>query len=156
MTAGEQPAEERAPAPAAPPGSPPAAGSARPRTRPPVPAGPPGTDAEPGAPETIPDSHEESLDLTKTEHEGKLAQAGPLATTLPFNPRRIQEMVRTWVAVAVIATVAVETLAVTFAYIFGDIPAGDLSPVTTAVITPLVGIAGTVLGFYFGSHRSGN
>jgi hypothetical protein len=156
MTAREQPAEERAPAPTARPGSPSAAGSTRPRNRRPVAAGPPGTDAEPGAPEAIPDSHEESLDLTKTEHEGRLAQAGPLATTLPFNPRRLQEMVRTWVAVAVIAAVVVETLAVTFAYIFGDIPTAELSPVTTAVITPLVGIAGTVLGFYFGSHRTGN
>ena len=112
------------------------------------------TDTELDVPDTIPDGQEESLDLTKTEHDGMLAQAGPLATTLPFNPRRMQEMVRTWVAVAVIAAVVVETLAVTFAYIFGDIPAGDLSPVTTAVVTPLVGIAGTVLGFYFGSHRS--
>ena len=31
--------------------------------------------------------------------------------------------------------------------------AKDLPQVTASLVTPLVGIAGTVLGFYFGSHR---
>lgn len=60
------------------------------------------------------------------------------------------------VAVAVVGAVILETLILLLAYTFGTISATNLPAVTTAVITPLVGIAGTVLGFYFGSHRSGD
>ncbi len=95
-----------------------------------------------------------SLDLTTGQPPPRLPVDQPLVATPDFNPRRIQERVRTGVAAAVVGAVILETLILLFAYTFGSIPANNLSAVTTAVITPLVGIAGTVLGFYFGSHRS--
>jgi len=72
-----------------------------------------------------------------------------------FSPERIQEWVRTGVALSIVAAVIVETLILTIAFVTGGIAASALSAATAAIVTPLVGIAGTVLGFYFGSHRRG-
>ncbi len=100
------------------------------------------------------DAASRSLDLTTGQPPERLPEDRPLVAAPDFNPRRIQERVRTGVAAAVVGAVILESLILLFAYTFGAIPATNLSAVTTAVITPLVGIAGTVLGFYFGSHRS--
>jgi hypothetical protein len=78
-----------------------------------------------------------------------------MVVTKPFDPHRMQERVRTGVALAVIGAVILETLIITIAYVAGGIAPGSLTAVTAAIITPMVGIAGTVLGFYFGSHRPG-
>ena len=101
---------------------------------------------------------ENQLDLAAIEPEHKqLLPAGePLATATPFDPSRVQEWVRTGVALAVIGAVIVETLILTTAFVSGGIAASDLSAATAAIVTPMVGIAGTVLGFYFGSHRGGS
>jgi hypothetical protein len=99
---------------------------------------------------------EKNLDLAATEpaHSQQLAAVGPLATATPYDPSRVQEWVRTGVALAVVGAVIVETLVLTIAFVSGGIAASDLTAATAAIVTPLVGIAGTVLGFYFGSHRS--
>ena len=101
---------------------------------------------------------EKELDLAaiEPEHEQQLPAGEPLATATPFDPSRVQEWVRTGVALAVIGAVIVETLILTTAFVSGGIAASDLSAATAAIVTPLVGIAGTVLGFYFGSHRGGS
>ena len=98
---------------------------------------------------------EKELDLAaiEPEHEQQLPAGEPLATATPFDPSRVQEWVRTGVALAVIGAVIVETLILTAAFVSGGIAASDLSAATAAIVTPMVGIAGTVLGFYFGSHR---
>jgi hypothetical protein len=110
-----------------------------------VTAGDEAADAEPG----------KKLDLaaTEPEHKQQLPAGGPLATATPFDPSRVQEWVRTGVALAVIGAVIVETLILTAAFVSGGIAASDLSAATAAIVTPMVGIAGTVLGFYFGRHR---
>ena len=51
------------------------------------------------------------------------------------------------------ALVLMFPLILAVAYVSGGISAKDLPQVTASLVTPLVGIAGTVLGFYFGSHR---
>ena len=94
------------------------------------------------------------LDLT-AEPPAKLPQDKPLARAARFNPEVWHEGVRTGVALTVIAAVVAETLILTIAFVEGGIPSSALSDATAAVITPLVGIAGTVIGFYFGTHRSG-
>jgi hypothetical protein len=96
-----------------------------------------------------------SLDLAADEpaHSQQFAKVGTLATATPYDPSRIQEWVRTGVALAVVGAVIVETLILTAAFVSGGIAASDLTAATAAIVTPLVGIAGTVLGFYFGSHR---
>jgi hypothetical protein len=99
------------------------------------------------------DASPQSLDLTTGQPPERLPIDRPLVATPDFNPRRIQERVRTGVAAAVVGAVILETLVLLFAYAFGTVSATSLPAVTTAIITPLVGIAGTVLGFYFGSHR---
>jgi fumarate reductase subunit D len=93
------------------------------------------------------------LDLTATEPAGRLPENEPLAVAKPFDPERWHEYVRTGVALAIIAAVIVETLILTIAFVAGGIAASALSAATAAIVTPLVGIAGTVLGFYFGTHR---
>jgi hypothetical protein len=95
----------------------------------------------------------DSLDLTVGEPAEKLPLDQPLAVTPGFNPRRVQEWVRTGVAAAIVGAVIAETLILAIAYVSGGISAKDLPQVTASLVTPLVGIAGTVLGFYFGSHR---
>jgi hypothetical protein len=99
-----------------------------------------------------------SLDLTATEPAGaeRLPEDMPLAAVAPFNPELWHERVRTGVAIAVIGAVIVESITLTIAFVSGDIGPGALSAATAAIITPLVGIAGTVLGFYFGTHRAGS
>jgi hypothetical protein len=97
----------------------------------------------------------DGLDLTKDEPQSDQPSDRPLVTTKPFDPHRMQERVRTGVALAVIAAVILETLIITFAFVFKAIPSSSLSSVTATIITPMIGIAGTVLGFYFGSHRPG-
>lgn len=95
----------------------------------------------------------ESLDLTSGEPPERLPLDRPLVMTPAFNPRRVQERVRTSVAVAIVGAVVAETLILVIAYVTGAISATSLPQVTASLVTPLVGIAGTVLGFYFGSHR---
>ena len=94
-----------------------------------------------------------SLDLTVGEPPEKLPLDQPLVATPEHNPRRVQERVRTSVAAGIVGAVIAETLILAIAYVAGRISAKDLPQVTAALVTPLVGIAGTVLGFYFGSHR---
>jgi hypothetical protein len=100
-------------------------------------------------------SAESALDLTSGQPPERLPEDWPLAVTPPFNPHRVQERVRTGVAAAIVGAVILENLIIIVAYVAGRISAKDLPAVTTALITPLVGVAGTVLGFYFGSHRGG-
>jgi hypothetical protein len=94
----------------------------------------------------------QDLDLAASEQPRDQA----LVAERRFNPERQQELVRTWVAFGVIATVIAETLILTFAFVVGAVAQSSLTTVTAAVITPMVGIAGTVLGFYFGTHRRGD
>lgn len=98
-----------------------------------------------------------NLDLTATEPAGteKLPEDKPLADVAPFNPELWHERVRTGVAIAIVGAVILEAIILTIAFVAGDIPASALSAATAAIVTPLVGIAGTVLGFYFGTHKAG-
>jgi hypothetical protein len=94
-----------------------------------------------------------NLDLAAIGPPDKLPVARPLAITSHYDASKIQEWVRTGVALAIVGAVIVETLILTAAFVSGGIAASDLTAATAAIVTPLVGIAGTVLGFYFGSHR---
>lgn len=109
------------------------------------------TAAGPGA------SPARDLDLT-AEDAGteKLPEDRPLAGLAPFNPELWHERVRTGVAIAIVGAVILEVVILTIAFAAGDIAANALPAVTSAIVTPLVGIAGTVLGFYFGTHKSGS
>ena len=95
-----------------------------------------------------------NLDLAAIGPPDKLPVAKPLAITTHYDASKIQEWVRTGVALAIVGAVIVETLILTAAFVSGGIAASDLTAATAAIVTPLVGIAGTVLGFYFGSHKS--
>jgi hypothetical protein len=99
-----------------------------------------------------------SLDLTASEPTGaeKLPEDKPLAAVAPFNVELWHERVRTGVAITVIGAVIIESIILTIGFVTGHIDTNALSAATAAVITPLVGIAGTVLGFYFGTHRAGS
>lgn len=113
--------------------------------------------AAPGPADPVGTTPTGNLDLTATEPPGteKLPEDKPLADVTPFNPELWHERVRTGVAIAVIGAVILEALILTVAFVAGDVAPSALSAATAAIITPLVGIAGTVLGFYFGTQRAG-
>jgi hypothetical protein len=76
------------------------------------------------------DAAPESLDLTVGEPPEQLPLDQPLVVTPGFNPRRVQERVRTSVAAGIVGAVIAETLILVIAYVFGGISAKDLPQVT--------------------------
>src|SRR5262245_29885304 len=71
----------------------------------------------------------------------------------PFSPALWHEWVRTGVAIAITGAVIAETLILAIAFVQGHLAASGLSAAAAAIVTPLVGIAGTGLGCYLGTHR---
>jgi hypothetical protein len=77
------------------------------------------------------------LDLTKDE---KLGDVSGLAV-VPYDPAQDREKVRGWIAGALIALLIGFISLLCLAIVFG---------IVATVLTPIMGIVGTVIGFYFG------
>ena len=73
--------------------------------------------------------------------------------------RRNQESVRSRLAVVIVlsipATIILAFIVLGIVAAVDGISVDDLKDVITATLTPLVGLAGAVVGFYFGSQRHG-
>ncbi|MDQ1739542.1 MAG: hypothetical protein QOE53_1194 [Pseudonocardiales bacterium] len=63
---------------------------------------------------------------------------------------RQREQMRSWLALLVIGLVFVLALLLVW-FIYNHGGGDDAKLLVTGVFTPIIGIAGTVLGFYFGS-----
>ena len=76
----------------------------------------------------------------------------PEVSTVPYDPEPAREKIRGHVAYALIALLigVVCTVAAMAAWAK---PAPDLNQLTTALITPVVGLVGSVLGFYYAGKK---
>ena len=65
-----------------------------------------------------------------------------------------QEWVRTALAVGAFLSLVL-ILALLLVAVYGDITADNIEQIATVVVTPLTGIVGTIIGFYFAERRNG-
>jgi hypothetical protein len=67
---------------------------------------------------------------------------------------RQREMVRTVIAVVLLGVLTTLTLGMLFASIYGPLKDPELKELVTSLFTPILGVFGTVTGFYYGSHAA--
>lgn len=65
-----------------------------------------------------------------------------------------QEWVRTALAVGAFLSLVL-ILALLLVAVYSDVTTANIEQVATVVVTPLTGIVGTIIGFYFAERRSG-
>jgi hypothetical protein len=80
-----------------------------------------------------------------------LDEVRDLASTRPFDPTRAREDVRRLLATGILGTL-IATIVGIFVLVAVMTPR-DLSAIIQTVFPALIGITGTVMGFYFGSHQ---
>lgn len=88
----------------------------------------------------------EPLDLTASEEPGDVAKPG----AAPYDPSQDREKVRGWIAIALIALLIGLITLLFIAILWKVVQVGDLDKIVATVLTPIMGIVGTVIGFYFG------
>ena len=71
----------------------------------------------------------------------------------PYDPTRLREGVRSWIAGALVALFVLVILGLIWGVMSGRIPPEQLQAIGATVISPLVGLLGAVLGFYFGEQH---
>jgi hypothetical protein len=101
---------------------------------------------------------ERHVDLTneapKLSTTTALADVGGPAEEFQRKIASTQETVRTWLAIgAFLALVAM--LSALLISVFAEVAIGNIEKVATVVITPMTGIVGTIVGFYFAERKSG-
>jgi hypothetical protein len=95
-----------------------------------------------------------TYDLTTKERpripEGQLVAVAPFEQTILGR----QEWVRTALAVGAFSSL-VAVLAFLLGSVYKEVTIDNIEKVATVVVTPLTGIVGTIIGFYFAERRSG-
>jgi len=91
------------------------------------------------------------LSSEKAREPGELVEVGE---EFERKIRSRQEWVRTSLAVGAFASLVVVLLSLVFA-VFPEITVNNLEKLGTVIVTPLTGIVGTIIGFYFAERRSG-
>ena len=86
------------------------------------------------------------LDLTTDKKLGDVA--GP--DVVSYNPAQDREKVRGWMAGALIALLIGLMCFLCFAILGGMVKVTDLDKIVATILTPIMGVVGTVIGFYFG------
>lgn len=96
-----------------------------------------------------------TYDLTATEGPPRTPE-DQLVAVAPFEQTILgrQEWVRTALAVGAFVSL-VGVLAFLLGSVYGEITVDNIEKVATVVVTPLTGIVGTIIGFYFAERRSG-
>ena len=82
------------------------------------------------------------LDLSEEEEPGTIAA--------PYDPAQDREKVRGWIASALIILLIGLISILFLAILLGMVKVDDLDKIVATVLTPIMGIVGTVIGFYFG------
>ncbi|MCP9489261.1 MAG: hypothetical protein MSC31_05235 [Solirubrobacteraceae bacterium MAG38_C4-C5] len=119
------------------------AGGGAPGGAPPVPAAV--TPVAPG--ESIADAQiEPAPGLTEDEVQQLRAERAP--TTTPYDPSREREKVRTRLSYAILASTGATGITI----VVGTLAGADVDTVLNGVFTPLIGLSGAVMGFYFGGR----
>lgn len=68
----------------------------------------------------------------------------------PYDPARDRERIRGWMAVGLTALLIGVVSAVIYGVLSKTIPLNELDKFAAILITPVIGLIGAVLGFYFG------
>ena len=106
---------------------------------------------------TVPrrDENQPIPDVDLTADEPRIP-TNQLATVGEFQRRILstQERVRTSLAVGAFASL-VAVLVFLIASVYNKITVDNIEKIATVVVTPLTGIVGTIIGFYFAERRSG-
>lgn len=89
------------------------------------------------------------LDLREGEGSGG-DQPPNLVTAEPFDPTRSQELTRRAIAIGVLVTTGLMLLGLTALLLAEAGAAGRVEKAAALFLAPLLGFAGTVIGFYFG------
>lgn len=71
----------------------------------------------------------------------------------PFDPKEAREKVRSQIAILLIVLLFL-TVFFSFCIFVYDADRAEVKDLLALIFTPLVGIVGTVLGFYFGSETA--
>lgn len=95
----------------------------------------------------------EALDKDPTEGTGSADVSRP--ELAPFDPAPQREWTRTILATLVVATVPVTVAAACIGWLFLGIKAAEIKDVAIALVGTVGGLAGAVVGFYFGERRRG-
>ena len=82
------------------------------------------------------------------------AGTGPAVATVPYDPSEDRELLRGILAKLLFALLAVVAIGAVTARIVDQIDGAALKDILTGVFTPLLGVFGTVTGFYFGSAQA--
>lgn len=88
---------------------------------------------------------------TPTQRRG-FAESFQIPLAVGFTNQR--EWVRTIIAIVLLAVLTTLTLGMLFASIYGPLKDTELKELTTSLFTPILGVFGTVTGFYYGSHAA--
>ena len=86
------------------------------------------------------------LDLSEEEEPGTIARFG----ATPYDPAQDREKVRGWIASALIILLIGLISILFLAILLGMVKVDDLDKIVATVLTPIMGIVGTVIGFCFG------
>ena len=112
--------------------------------------------AEPGPLPPGNDQGPVSVDLSTIEQTAPppTAESEVAVVPLTFRQRILtrQETVRTALAVGAFSSL-VAILAILLISVAGEITADNIEQIATVVVTPLTGIVGTIIGFYFAERR---
>jgi hypothetical protein len=94
------------------------------------------------------------LDLTTEAQVAANAGTAPALAITPYDPSQDRERLRGKLAGWLLALLAVIAVGSVAALIFGEIDSPKLKDILTGVFTPLLGVFGTITGFYFGNAQA--
>jgi hypothetical protein len=94
------------------------------------------------------------LDLTTEPPVAPTAGTGPALAITPYDPSRDRERLRGTLAKLLLALLAVVAIGPVAALIFSQIDGAALKDILAGVFTPLLGVFGTITGFYFGNAQA--
>ena len=72
-----------------------------------------------------------------------------------FDPNPVREQTRSLLAQALVALLVVVSILLIVFVATGNINIDDAKDLAGTVLSPLIAVTGTALGFYFGGHRTG-
>jgi hypothetical protein len=93
----------------------------------------------------------ETLDLTK--FEARVPSGLAKIPVIPFDERRFREYARIGLAGSLIFCIMIQILFVFTSLLLGK-PIQEIKDVGEIIFTPIVGLVGAVVGFYFGVERT--
>jgi hypothetical protein len=111
------------------------------------------SDAEPGTGDGSQD--EDVLDLSVEEPTPPLGPAPKPEVGAIWNPEPARERIRGAIAVGLVALLALIALGAIVLLATDTLSLDEVEGLLAAVFAPLLALAGTALGFYFGGQRRG-